>query len=85
MDCSLRKRKHGVNDPLGPESSYILVNKLSTKVMGDEKFWLWRRLTTKMLTIFYLPNPSAQAGYDTRSISKRSFNKFEFRVFLPLD
>ena len=30
-------------------------------------------------------NPSARAGYDTRSIFKRSFNRFEFRVFLLLD
>ena len=34
---------------------------------------------------YYLPNPSARAGYDTRSIFKRSFNRFEFRVFLLLD
>ena len=27
-------------------------------------------------------NPSAQAGYDTRSIFKRSLTGFEFRVFL---
>ena len=33
--------------------------------------------------ISYLPNPSAWAGYDTRSIFK--FNRFEFRVFLLLD
>ena len=30
-------------------------------------------------------NPSAQAGYDTRSIFKRSLTGFEFRVFLLLD
>ena len=30
-------------------------------------------------------NASARAGYDTRSIFKRSFNRFEFRVFLLLD
>ena len=33
----------------------------------------------------YLPNPSARAGYDTRSIFKRSLTGFEFRVFLLLD
>ena len=33
----------------------------------------------------YLPNPSAQAGYDTRSIFYAEFNRFEFRVFLLLD
>ena len=32
----------------------------------------------------YLPNHSAQAGYDTRSISKESLT-FEFRVFLLLN
>ena len=30
-------------------------------------------------------NPSAQAGYDTRSIFKQSLTGFEFRVFLLLD
>ena len=30
-------------------------------------------------------NPSARAGYDTRSIFKAKFNRFEFRVFLLLD
>ena len=30
-------------------------------------------------------NPSARAGYDTRSIFKRSSTGFEFRVFLLLD
>ena len=30
-------------------------------------------------------NPSARAGYDTRSIFKRSLTGFEFRVFLLLD
>ena len=33
----------------------------------------------------YLPNPSARAGYDTRSVFKRSLTGFEFRVFLLLD
>ena len=33
----------------------------------------------------YLPNPSARAGYDTRSIFKAEFNRFEFRFFLLLD
>ena len=30
-------------------------------------------------------NPSARAGYDTRSIFKQSLTGFEFRVFLLLD
>ena len=30
-------------------------------------------------------NPSARAGYDTRSIFNAEFNRFEFRVFLLLD
>ena len=30
-------------------------------------------------------NPSVRAGYDTRSIFKRSLTGFEFRVFLLLD
>ena len=30
-------------------------------------------------------NPSARAGYDTRSIFKRSLTGIEFRVFLILD
>ena len=30
-------------------------------------------------------NPSARAGYDTRSVFKRSLTGFEFRVFLLLD
>ena len=33
----------------------------------------------------YLPNPSARAGYDTRSIFKAEFCRFEFRVFVLLD
>ena len=38
------------------------------------------------LQISYLPNPSARAGYDTRSIFfKAELNRFEFRVFLLLD
>ena len=40
-----------------------------------------------MQTVFnpiYQP-PSALARYYTRSIFKRSFNRFEFRVFLLLD
>ena len=38
-------------------------------------------LTLKVL----FTNPSARAGYDTRSIFKRSLTGFEFRVFLLLD
>ena len=34
------------------------------------------------LLLSYLPNPSARAGYDTKSIFKR---RLEFRVFLLLD
>ena len=30
-------------------------------------------------------DPSARAGYDTRSIFEAEFNRFEFRVFLLLD
>ena len=33
----------------------------------------------------YLPDPSARAGYGTRSIFKRSLTGFEFKVFLLLD
>ena len=33
----------------------------------------------------YLPNSSARAGYDTRSIFEAKFNRFKFRVFLLLD
>ena len=33
--------------------------------------------------IYIFTNPSAWAGYDTRSIFKRSFNRFEFRVASP--
>ena len=33
----------------------------------------------------YLPNPSAWAGYDTRSIFKAKFHRFECRVFVLLD
>ena len=36
-------------------------------------------------SLSYLPNPSARAGYDARSIFKAEFNRFEFRVFLLLD
>ena len=39
----------------------------------------------RVLSLSYLPNPSARAGYDTRSIFKAEFNRFEFRVFLLLD
>ena len=31
--------------------------------------------------MYIFTNPSARAGYDTRSIFKRAFNRFEFRVF----
>ena len=41
--------------------------------------------TTNQKSRYYLPNPSARAGYDTRSIFKRSLTGFEFRVFLLLD
>ena len=39
----------------------------------------------EMLTVILFTNPSARAGYDTRSIFKRSLTGFEFRVFLLLD
>ena len=39
----------------------------------------------KNSTDIYLPTTSARAGYDTRSIFKVEFNRFEFRVFLFLD
>ena len=42
----------------------------------DSKYGTWS----------YLPNPSARAGYETRSVFfKAEFNRFEFRVFLLLD
>ena len=47
---------------------------IESTALGDEQFLL-----------SYLPNPSAQAGYDTRSIFQVEFNRFEFRVFLLLD
>ena len=52
-------------------------------------FYIIFKITTDGLTCFnpqsiklsYLPNPSARAGYDTRSIFfKAKFNRFEFRV-----
>ena len=50
------------------------------------------QLSRKQYTIKYnwmgkvlFTNPSARAGYDTRSIFKRSLTGFEFRVFLLLD
>ena len=43
------------------------------------------KLYNKMMMYPYLPNPSARAGYDTRSIFEVDFNMFEFRVFLILD
>ena len=39
----------------------------------------------KILVIILFTDPSAPAGYDTKSIFKRNFNRFEFRVFLLLD
>ena len=36
------------------------------------------------LKVSYLPNHSARAGYDTRSIFKAEFNRFELKVFLLL-
>ena len=41
--------------------------------------------TNNYNTRSYLPNPSARAGYDTRSIFKVEFSRFEFRLFLLLD
>ena len=38
----------------------------------------------KMAKVLFT-NPSARAGYDTRSIFKQSLTGFEFRVFLLLD
>ena len=38
-----------------------------------------------VFTWSYLPIPSARAGYDTRSIFKAEFSRFELRVFLLLD
>ena len=49
---------------------------LDTVVFCDKYFFLFMVLFT---------NPSARAGYDTRSIFKRSLTGFEFRVFLLLD
>ena len=47
------------------------------------KVQLYSYLTVRLLIIF--TNPSARAGYDTRSIFQAEFNRFEFRVFLLLD
>ena len=50
---------------------------------------LWHINQSKLFnaksSLSYLPNPSARAGYDTRSIFKAKFNRFEFRVFILLD
>ena len=35
--------------------------------------------------IYIFTNPSVRAGYGTRSIFKKSFNRYEFRVFILLD
>ena len=35
--------------------------------------------------VYIFPNPSAWAGYDTRPIFKRNFNRVKFWVFLLLD
>ena len=55
-----------------------------SSVVAVEKGAFWSPTTT--VTNFTLfTNPSARAGYDTRSIFKAKFNRFEFRVFLLLD
>ena len=46
-------------------------------------FFLITNCTQKMKILF--TNPSARAGYDTRSIFKAEFSRFEFRVFLLRD
>ena len=42
-------------------------------------------VTSLVMVLVLFTNPSARAGYDTRSIFKRSLTGFEFRVFLLLD
>ena len=57
----------------------------------EECTWPWQKFSSSeknqsmfgFLVLF--TNPSARAGYDTRSIFKRSLTGFEFRVFLLLD
>ena len=46
---------------------------------------LYNNISFLFVNYPYLPNPSTGAGYDTRSIFKAEFNRFEFRVFLLLD
>ena len=55
--------------------------KLVKLLMFYEHFELTKKNKQKVL----FTNPSARAGYDTRSISKRSLTGFEFLVFLLLD
>ena len=43
----------------------------------------WSTFLSGIFIIF--TNLTARAGYDTRSIFKQSFNRFEFRVFLLLE
>ena len=46
---------------------------------------LAHRCTVMIFVRIYLPNPSARAGYDTRSIFLAELSRFEFRVFLLLE
>ena len=46
-------------------------------------YFLCYNVISTFVVYIYLPNPSAQAGYDTRPIFKRSLT--EFRVFLLLE
>ena len=43
------------------------------------------RLPGFLESLIIFTNPSSRAGYDTRSIFKAEFNRFEFRVFCLLD
>ena len=60
---------------LSYECTIWTLTKRMEKKLDRNCTWIW----------YYLPNPSARAGYDTRSIFKRSLTGFEFRVFFLLD
>ena len=54
-------------------------------VIHNTKMTPFLRDCLKYILKVLFTNPSARAGYDTRSIFKRSLTGFEFRVFLLLD
>ena len=63
----------------------ILFTNVYKSISCTSQILIYGKENNLVSPIIIFTNPSARAGYDTRSIFKRSLTKFEFRVFLLLD